>query len=125
MEHTSLVITIDLVENTDVEHPVVDDQEEKSPFDKGPIQTFDSFLDEGGFIMEIACGEEIACCDEEQGHVEFEDKLTEPAGRLCMGNDHQNNGDALRNRNRGVAGYSHGCNNDPNHPRNFCHPVRK
>ena len=89
MEHTALFITIDLVEDADVEHPVVDDQKEKSPLDKRPVETFDPFLDEGGFVLEITFGKEIAGRDEEQGHVELEDELTKPAGCLCMGDDHQ------------------------------------
>ena len=98
MEYASLFITIDLVEYADVEHPIVDDQKEKSPFDKGPVEAFDSFLDEGGLIMKVACGEKITGCDEEQGHVEFEDELTEPAGCLCMSDDHQDDGNAFGNR---------------------------
>ena len=89
------------------------------------VESFYAFLDEGGFIVEVTCGEEVACCDEEQRHVEFEDKLTEPSRCFRMGDDHQNDGDALGNGDGGVAVYSHGCSNEPNHPRNFCHLVRK
>ena len=88
MQHTTLFIAIDLVEDTDVEHPIVNNQKEKRPFDKRPVKPFDPFLDESGFIMEIACGEEKACCDEEKGHVELEDEFTEPSWCLCMGDDH-------------------------------------
>ena len=97
MKHPSLFIAIDLVEDPYVEHPVVDDQEEEGPFDKGPVEAFDSFLDKGCLILEVTCREEIACRDEEQWHVEFEDELTEPAWCFCMGDDHQNDCDSLRN----------------------------
>ena len=76
MEHATLFIAIDFIEDADVEHPVVDDQEEDRPFDERYIETFDAFLDEGGLVMEILRGKEEACCDEEKRHVEFEDKLT-------------------------------------------------
>ena len=104
MEHPSLFIAIDLVEDADVEHPVVENQEDERPFHKGPVEAFDSFLDKGGFIVEVTCGEEKAGSDEEQGHVELEDELTEPARCLCMGDDHQYDGDTLRHRNNGIAG---------------------
>ena len=97
MEHPSLFVAIDLVEDADVEHPVVDDEEEEGPFDERPVESFYSFFDEGGFIVEVTCGEEVACCDEEQRHVEFEDKLTEPSWRFRMGHNHQNDCDPLRN----------------------------
>lgn len=46
-----LFIAINLVEYADVEHPVVKDEEDEGPFDERPVETFDSFLDEGGFIL--------------------------------------------------------------------------
>ena len=55
MKYPPLFIAINLVEDSDVEHPVVDDEEEEGPFDKGPVESFDPFLDEGGFIVEVTC----------------------------------------------------------------------
>ena len=102
MEHATLFIAIDFIKDTNVEHPVVDDQEEDRPFDERHIETFDAFLDEGGFVMKILRGKEEACRDEEKRHVEFEDKLTQPAWCLGMGYHHQDDGYALRNRNNGI-----------------------
>ena len=102
MQHASLFIAVDLVQDTDAEHRVVDYQEEERPLDKRPIESFEPFLNKSGLVVKIACGEEIAGGDEEQGHVELEDELTEPSGRLSMPYDHQDDGNALRYRNRRI-----------------------
>ena len=97
MEHTALLVAVDFIEDADVEHPIVDDQEEYRPFDKWEVEALDALLHKGGFIVEILCGEEIACCDEEERHVEFENESAQPAGCLGVGDDHQDDGNALTN----------------------------
>ena len=52
--------------------------------------------------MEIFRGEEKACRDEKQGHVEFEDEFAQPARCLSVGDYHQDDSDALCNRNNGI-----------------------
>ena len=52
--------------------------------------------------MEIFSGEEKACRDKEQGHVELKDKLTQPAWCLSVGDYHQDDSNSLRNRNNGI-----------------------
>ena len=46
-------IAIDLVEDADVEHPVVDDQKENRPLDKGPVESLDTLLDKGRFVVQV------------------------------------------------------------------------
>ena len=65
MGNASRLVAIDLIEDTDVKHPVVDDQEKHRPFYKRPVETLDAFLHERGFIVEILQREEVACRDEE------------------------------------------------------------
>ena len=62
-----------------------------------------SSLDKGGLVIEVFQGEEITCRNEEQGHVELEDELTQPAWCLGVGNDHQNDGDTFTDRDDGFA----------------------
>ena len=97
------LVAVLFVENTDVEHPVVDDQEKHRPFDKRPVKPFYPLLDEGGFIVEVFQREEIACGDEEERHVEFEDKPAEPPRSLGMCDHHQNNGYTFADGNGRIA----------------------
>ena len=103
MEYTALFIAIDLIKNTDVEHPVVDDKEKYRPLDERYIETFDAFLDKSGLVVEIFRREEIACGDEEKGHVELEDEPAQPTWCLSMGYHHQDDGNALGDGYGGIA----------------------
>ena len=95
MSDSTGLIAIDLVENADVEHPVMDDEKEYRPFHKRPVESPDTFLDECSFIIEVLDGEEIARRYEKQGHVVFKDKPAEPTWSLCMCYHHQDNSDAF------------------------------
>ena len=97
MEHATVFIAIDLIEDADVEHPVMDNEEEDRPFDERPIESLDTFLDKGGLVGEILLRKEIARRHEKQGHVELKDKPAEPSRSLGVGNDHQYDGNAFSN----------------------------
>ena len=75
MGDTAYLIAVELIQNANLEHQIVDDEEKHTPFDKGEIESLDAFLNEGSFVLQIFQREEIACCDEEEWHVELEDKL--------------------------------------------------
>ena len=93
------------------------DEEEHGPLDEWPIESLHSFLDEGSLVVEVFQREEVAGCDEEQGHVELEDELAEPSWSLRMGNDHQDDGDAFGDGYGGVARHSQGVSRCPSQPR--------
>ena len=103
MGDTTGLVAVGLVEDAEVEHPVVDDQEEDRPLDERPVETLDALLDERRLVVEVAQREEIAGGDEEQWHVELEDELAEPARGLGVGDHHQDDGNTLADRDDGVA----------------------
>ena len=103
MCNTTGLIAEGLVEDAQVEHPVVDDEEEDGPFHERPVEALHTFLDEGRLVVEVFQREEVAGRDEEQGHVELEDELAQPSWGFCVGDDHQDNGDALGDGNSCVS----------------------
>ena len=64
-------VAVLLVEQSDAEHQVVDDEEEERPLDEGQVEPAQALLDEGGLVVEVVEGKEIACCYEEERHVEL------------------------------------------------------
>jgi NurA-like 5'-3' nuclease len=69
--YTSAPVTKFLIQNTEFEHEVVDDQKEYRPFDKREIQSAYAFFDEGGFVVQIFQRKEITGCNKEYRHVKF------------------------------------------------------
>ena len=96
--NTAHFIAIHLVQDTNLEHQIMDKQEEHAPLNKGDIKALYALFYKRGFIVQVLQREEIACRDEEKGHVEFEDEVAEPARCLSMGYHHQDNGNAFADR---------------------------
>ena len=82
---------------------LVDDEEENRPFEEGQIESADPFLDECSLIVEVAEREEVACRHEEERHVELIEKDGNVSWAVGMSYHHENDGDALADRDDGVA----------------------
>ena len=71
MGNAARPVTVLLVEQSYMEHQVVDDEEEERPLDKGQVESAQTFLNKGGLVVEVVEGEEVACRNKEERHVEL------------------------------------------------------
>ena len=71
MGNAARPVAVLLVEQSYTEHQVVDDEEEERPLDKGQVESAQTFLNKGGLVVEVVEGEEVACRNKEERHVEL------------------------------------------------------
>ena len=100
-------VAVGLVEDTHGEHQIVDQQEEETPLHEGDIETLESFGAEIPGPVDIAIAEEIACCEEEEGHVEKVYEIHKEGRPLGVPHHHENDGDALGNRDGSISFFCH------------------
>ena len=93
--HSTHLVAVGLVQYSYLEHQVVDGQKEYAPLYKWHVESFYALLHKCSLVVQIFQREEVACCDEEQRHVELEDKRTERTWSLGMGYHHQYDGYTL------------------------------
>ena len=102
MCHATIPVAILLIKQPDLEKQIMQHQEQDAPFHKRHIQPLEPLLAEGPRVAQVLLVKEIACCDEEQRHVEQIDEGHEQRGALGVPRAHQNDGNSLTYRQIGI-----------------------
>lgn len=95
MGHASGPVAVLLVEYAEMEENIVEQKEKETPFHERHIEPPETLCAESPRIIGISCVEEIACCDEEERHVECVYEVCEEFGSFRVPYNHQYDGDAF------------------------------
>ena len=98
-----LPVAILLIENSNLEHQVVQHQEQQAPFHKWHIQPLEALLAEKPRVLLVFLTKEIACCYEKQRHVKQVDEVDDKPVALGVTDAHQDNGYSFANRQISVS----------------------
>ena len=93
--YASAPVAVSLVEDSEVEEDVVQQEEEKAPLKERDVKPLEPPCAEFPRFVGIACREEIACRDKEERHVESVYYPRQEVGGFGMAYHHQDDGQTL------------------------------
>ena len=105
MCHTSSTVAILLVENTYLEHQIMDNEEEHRPFYERDVETLQPSANELPFLRQVFQGEKISGADEEQWHVELKDERVQKGVAVGVCHHYEDNAQCLGNGYACVASH--------------------